>query len=89
MPNYAHVSSLTPYLLSQVSRLMSPVSCPMYFMQNLGQKWLELAPFFFHANSTNFFTLAPMRCAPPFFGRTSGAVALKLAQVPSTVIWKL
>ena len=32
-----------------------------------------------------FFTLAPPRRAPPFLVRASGAVALKVAQVPSTV----
>ena len=31
-----------------------------------------------------FFTLAPPRRAPPFLVRASGAVALKVAQVPST-----
>ena len=33
---------------------------------------------------TLFFTLAPPRRAPPFSVRASGAVALKVAQVPST-----
>ena len=31
-----------------------------------------------------FFTLGPPRRAPPFLVCTSGAVALKVAQVPST-----
>ena len=36
------------------------------------------------ATATLFFTLAPPRRAPPFLVRASGAVALKVAQVPST-----
>ena len=51
-------------------------------MQNLVQKWLELAPLYFRA--TAIFTFLPPRRAPPFLVRTSGAVALKVAQVPST-----
>ena len=49
-------------------------------------KWRELAPFFLRgtANAPLFFTLAPPRRAPPFLVRASGAVALKVAQVPST-----
>ena len=41
---------------------------------------------FFCASATAllFFTLAPPRRAPPFLVRASGAVALKVAQVPST-----
>ena len=41
---------------------------------------------FFRATATAplFFTLAPPRRAPPFLVRASGAVALKVAQVPST-----
>ena len=31
-----------------------------------------------------FFTFAPPRRAPPFLVRASGAVVLKVAQVPST-----
>ena len=43
---------------------------------------------FFRATATAplFFTLAPPRRAPPFLVRASGAVALKVAQVPSTGI---
>ena len=35
---------------------------------------------------TLFFTLAPPRRAPPFLVCASGAVALKVAQVPSTAL---
>ena len=38
------------------------------------------------ATAPFFFTLAPLRRAPPFLVRVSGAVALKVAQVPSTAI---
>ena len=50
-------------------------------MQSLVQKWRELAPFYFRATATTplFFLLAP-----PFSVRASGAVAIKVAQVPST-----
>ena len=50
------------------------------------RKWRELAPFYFRATATAplFFTLAPPRHAPPFSVRACGAVALKVAQVPST-----
>ena len=44
------------------------------------RKWHELAPL--------FFTLAPPRRAPPFLVRASGAVALKVAQVPISVKMK-
>ena len=56
----------------------------------LGKIWLEnvaeMAPFIFRTTATAplFFTLAPPRRAPPFTVRASGAVALKVAQVPST-----
>ena len=42
---------------------------------------------FFRATATAplFFTLVPPRRAPPFLVRASGAVDLKVAQVPSTV----
>ena len=55
-------------------------------MQNLVLKWRELAPLFFRATATSplFFTSAPPRRAPSFSVRASGAVALKVAQVPST-----
>ena len=55
-------------------------------MQNLVRKWRKLAPFYFRATATVplFFVLAPPRRATPFSVRTSGAVALKVAQVPST-----
>ena len=41
---------------------------------------------FFRATATAplFFTLAPPRRVPPILVRASGAVALKVAQVPST-----
>ena len=54
-------------------------------MQNLVQKWRELVPFYFRVTATAplFFALAPLRRAPPFSVRASGAVALKVAQVPS------
>ena len=61
-------------------------------MQNFVRKWRELAPFIFRATATTpFFTLAPQPRAPPFTVRASvavarwrgGAVALKVAQVPS------
>ena len=49
-------------------------------------KWWELASFYLHATATAplFFALAPPRRAPPFSVHASGAVALKVAQVPST-----
>ena len=49
-------------------------------------QWRELAPLYFRATAiaTLFFALAPPRRAPPFSVRASGAVALKMAQVPST-----
>ena len=52
----------------------------------MARKWRELAPSFFHATATTplFFKLAPPRYAPPFLVCASGAVALKVAQVPST-----
>ena len=56
-------------------------------MQNLFRKLRELAPFYFRATDTAplCFTLAPPRCGPPFLVRARGAVALRVAQVPSTV----
>ena len=36
--------------------------------------------------SAILFTLAPPRDAPPFLARGSGAVPLKMAQVPSTAV---
>ena len=58
------------------------------------RKWRELAPFYFRATATAllFLALAPPRRAPPrrtppFSVRTSGAVALKVAQVPSTAFY--
>ena len=56
-------------------------------MQNLVRKWRKLALCFFRATATVllFFNLAPPRRAPSFLVRASGAVALKVAQVPSTV----
>ena len=42
----------------------------------MAQKWRELAPL--------FFTFAPLRRVLPFLVRARGAVALKVAQVPST-----
>ena len=46
-------------------------------MQNLVQKWRELAPFYFCATATAplFFTSAPPQHAQPFSVRASGAVA--------------
>ena len=67
-------------------------------MQNLVWNWRELPSFYFCATATTplFFALAPPRRAPPFTVHTSGAVALKVAQVPSTTkqnirlkIWSL
>ena len=54
-------------------------------MLNFVQKWRELAPLYFYATAP-FFTFGPPRRAPPFLVHASGAVALKLAHVPSTVI---
>ena len=53
----------------------------------MARKWQELAPFYFRATATAplFLAIAPPRRGPPFSVRTSGAVALKLVQVPSTV----
>ena len=50
------------------------------------RKWCELVPFYFRATATVpfFFALAPPPSAPPFSVRASGALALKVAQVPST-----
>ena len=55
----------------------------------MAQKWRKLAPFYFRATATDplFFVLAPPRRATPFSVRTSGAVALKVAQVPSTAFY--
>ena len=52
----------------------------------MARKLRELAPFFSRATTTAplFFNLAPPRRAPPFLVRASGAVAVKVAQVPST-----
>ena len=52
----------------------------------MARKWRELAPFYFRATATEplFFTFTPPRRVPPFLVRASGAVALKVAQVPST-----
>ena len=52
----------------------------------MARKWRKLAPFYFRAPATAplFFALGPPRHAPPFSVRASGAVALKVAQVPST-----
>ena len=52
----------------------------------MARKWHELAPFNFCATATVrlFFALVPPRHAPPFSVRASGAVVLKVAQVPST-----
>ena len=60
-------------------------------MQTLIRKWHELTPFYFRTTATAplFFTLAPPRRAPPFLVRASGAVALKVAQVPSTAFYNL
>ena len=46
----------------------------------------QISATFFRATATPplFFTLAPPRRAPTFLVCTSGAVALKVAQVPST-----
>ena len=56
----------------------------------MARKWRELAPFYFRATTTrHFFTFAPPRTAPPLLVRASGAVALKVAQVPSTVRHKI
>ena len=54
----------------------------------MARKWHELAPFYFRvtAYAPLFFNLAPLQRAPPFLVHASGAVALKLAHVPSTVI---
>ena len=56
------------------------------FGPEMARKWRELAPFYFRATATAplFFTLAPPGRAPPFLVRASFAVALKVAQVPST-----
>ena len=52
----------------------------------MAQKWHELALSFFRASATAplFVKLAPPRRAPPFLVCASGAVALTVAQVPST-----
>ena len=52
----------------------------------MARKWRELAPFYFRTTATAplFFPLAPQRRAPPFSVSASGAVALKVAKVPST-----
>ena len=53
----------------------------------MAPKWRELAPFYFRATATTllFFALAPPLRMPPFSVHASGAVALKVVQVPSTV----
>ena len=52
----------------------------------MAQKWRELASFYFRATATAplFFALALPRRAPTFSVRASGAVALKVVQVPGT-----
>ena len=52
----------------------------------MAQKWRELAQFFFshHCHRTIIFYFSATATAPPFSVRASGAVALKVAQVPST-----
>ena len=52
----------------------------------MARKWRELAAFFVCVTATapQFFTLVPPRRAPPFSVCASGAVALKMAQVPTT-----
>ena len=52
----------------------------------MARKWRKLAQFIFRATAKAplFFTLASPLRAPPFSIRASGAVALKVAQVPST-----
>ena len=56
------------------------------FGSKMARKWRELAPFYFPATATAplFFALAPPQRSPPFSVHASGAVALKVAQVPST-----
>ena len=51
------------------------------FLHSLARKWRKLVPFYFRATATApfFFTFAT-----PFSVGASGAVALKVAQVPST-----
>ena len=56
-------------------------------MQNWVQKWRKLAPFLFRATAAlrhYFLLLAPPRRVAPFSVCTSGAVALKVAQMPRT-----
>ena len=45
------------------------------FGSEMARKWRGLAP---------FFTFAPLRLAPTYLVRGSGAVALKVVQLPST-----
>ena len=54
----------------------------------IGSKMARISANFFRATATAplFFTIAPLRRAPTFLVRASGAVALKVAQVPSTEI---
>ena len=56
------------------------------FGSKMARKWRELAPIFLRASATApfYFTFPPPRRALPFSVRASGAVALKVAQVPST-----
>ena len=51
---------------------------------------IELASFYFRATATApfFFSFSPQRRAPPFLVPASGAVALKVAQVPRTYLNK-
>ena len=61
-------------------------------MQNLVQKWRKLAPFLFRATAAlrhYFLLLAPPRRVAPFSVCTSGAVALKVAQLTSTAFVSL
>ena len=55
-------------------------------MHNLAWKWRELSPLLFRATATAplLFTLAPPRRAQPILVSASGAVVLKVAQIPST-----
>ena len=49
----------------------------------MARKWCEVAPFFLRAI---FLLLRHRGVHPPFLVHASGAVALKVAQVPSTAV---
>ena len=59
------------------------LDCNLRFDSELAQ--ISAILFSRHCHRAFFLNFAPPRRAPPFLVRASGAVALKMAQVPSTM----